>query len=407
MMAKRLLLPMLMALLAMSGIAGTAFAATGGVTNKYDFINCKQLIGEGQIGGITLGGLVYLQKPVQLVNPNLVNYTKNGTYNSLLSIGVLLVILMFVVLGVIYAIGFAFHIDRLVAFCRSEMLENVFNLIIIVAVAGGIGAIDSSIAFVSGLGTLSNLGGSHVANAQDLYVSLCSSIQDTVVMSGFQNWLGVMFGLFSNQFIASLTLVAQPNGFGITFAPFGVYTTLTQIFWLEQDVFVFMMEMGMGLIVLLTFIYFLFPLFLYLGIVLRAFPWTRAAGAAFIAMFISFYIVFPALMYPFAVTANRQTNSVLCSESNVQANGNLKQICDTQGLLNFQLFNQVLQAVNFDVGGILYETIVSFGKAMVQSGVQMMGVLFALLISYDLMDHIADIIGAPSLDSRKTLSRLL
>ncbi|MDE1851212.1 MAG: hypothetical protein KGH69_00800 [Candidatus Micrarchaeota archaeon] len=392
----------LFALTALAAIAQAANQPPGTVTNKYDIIDCNAFIGKGQVGG----GSPFLA-PTQLINPNLLGYVKNGTYNSLLEISVIIVLLMFMVLGIVYAVGFAFHIDRLVAFAKTEALESVFNLVIVVVVAGGIGAVDSSIAFVSGLGTLGNLGGSQISNAQGLYVSLCSAVQHTVMINGMENWLGATFGLFSNQLIASITLNAMPGGFGINFSPFGVMTTLTQVFWLEQDVFVFMVEMGAGLIMLLAFIYFLFPLFLYLGIVLRAFPWTRAAGAAFISMFISFYIIFPALMYPFSVTASSAGSSVLCDQSNVDANPNLATICDTSSLMSMQLFNQILQTLHFDIGGVLYETIVSFGLAMVQVGVQMMGLLFALLISYDLMDHIADIIGAPSLDSRKTLSRLL
>ncbi|MDE1823484.1 MAG: hypothetical protein KGH50_04115, partial [Candidatus Micrarchaeota archaeon] len=89
-------------------------------------------------------------------------------------------------------------------------------------------------------------------------------------------------------------------------------------------------------------------------------------------------------------------------------NPNFKIICQGQGtLFGGSSFDYIFKSFSYDTGDLIYNEIVDFANAMVQVGIQIIGLLFSLLISYDLMDNIADIIGAPSLDSRKIMSRVL
>lgn len=149
-----------------------------------------------------------------------------------------------------------------------------------------------------------------------------------------------------------------------------------------------------GILLMITFLlyllYSIFPVFLYVGILLRSFPWTRAAGGTFIAMFIAFYIVFPGL-YPFSL----YMQSIYITLS-----------VPSSGLTGFSL-SSLGTLLPYLSGTAMLTEIGQFAQTVAFVGLQLMGVLIGLVVSLDLVEAIAKLLGAPSMHTRSLLGKIL
>jgi hypothetical protein len=198
---------------------------------------------------------------------------------------------MLLVVGLVYGIGYAFKIDKLLRFARNEIGEVVVTALIVLVFIGTFSissvAIGTQNLFAAGQGTLNN----------NIFVGDCSLLAgDSFDLIGplitveAGNWL-----LF---FAGSMEVSIVPNSFvGVTFAPFLFAVVLLPIVNLLLYGIAGFMMILIASTMFIVMIYSLFPLFLYLGIILRTLPWTRAAGGAFLGMFIAFYVAFPLLLY--------------------------------------------------------------------------------------------------------------
>lgn len=348
-------------------------------------------------------------------------------FGSIVTVALLVVLMMLLVLGVAYAFGFAFHIETLMNFSKTEMLEAFGNILIIAAVGTSMHLVPAAIHFFTGLASL-NQGASSASalSPSAFYTNLCSNFQNNIILSGFQNWLGIFFNLYITNFFATgsppnggLTIHMMPNSFGIAFVPFQGMALVTTLLWDAQLTYFGSMFLGMFLIVLLFIIYFLFPIFLYVGIALRSFPWTRAAGGSFIALFIAFYIVFPALIYPFSVVGPASDPSMgkgFCSQNFNSANGGQQQsqlpqsmqiLCDNSSSFLSGSWGSYLNLIQFNFGDLYYDTVYSFVIGVEFTGLNMVGLIIAMLISYEMVEKLGNILGAPSVQGARALGRLL
>ena len=117
---------------------------------------------------------------------------------------------------------------------------------------------------------------------------------------------------FAINLVDSMRLKITPGGFGFTDSPFQGLAMLTTSLDELGGILATFFAALLALNFFLGLIYSLFPIFLYLGIVFRAFPWTRAAGGIFIAVFIGFYIVFPLMIYATVGGFSRRASADLC-----------------------------------------------------------------------------------------------
>ncbi len=328
----------------------------------------------------------------------LANFTD---FSGILNISILIVLMEFAILSVTYAFGAAFQLESLLNFSKTELLEGIFNLIIIVAVGVSIAGAFPAMQFFLNIASLAPNSpppiGAH--SAADIFVNLCGGIDSHIVYNGFTNWLGLVANLYVANTLSSLNIILFPNSWGYAYQPLAGLALLIQLLWDDQAAYFGTMFFGMFLIVLLFVIYFLFPIFLYVGLALRAFPWTRPAGGSLIALFFAFYIIFPSLMYPF-VAASVPGGGVCSSAGDP--------LCQSGDFAKTSLVGLIgALGNNFNMGQAYYVDVVDFIGGFFGVGLNMLGLFIALVIAYELVEKIGSLLGAPSMSAQRALSRIL
>lgn len=351
--------------------------------------------------------------------------TNGSNFNYLLGIGLLIILLILALDGILYAIGRAFGINKLVDYVRREYVEVLANIIIIIVVlVGGFYIFNNASIFFGNLaaaGAGSSLvlppppSGAAGSNASPgLFINVCNNYENSIINNNLYNYISVVLYLFFVESTTSTIVNADPNAFGFAIKPFtGVQTLLTTL-WSEEAISFAIISMGALVVILLFVIYFLFPIFFYVGIVLRCFPWTRAAGGSMLALFISFYIFLPALLYAFSqVSVNSITlcggtgtfpsTQSLCNSG--QAIGNLGSsiYSDAKGYLD-AVFS-IIGETSFGV--TMFENVIDFTNVVAYAVLQMIGLIISFIIAYDLLEFLGDILGAPSLQSNRILGKVL
>lgn len=340
-------------------------------------------------------------------------------FGSIVSLCMVIILAMLTVVGAAYAFGYAFRIEVLLNFSKAEIIECIANVAIVAAVGTSMAFSSPTIFWFANLAALGQGTSTSIPyGASAMYTTLCSGLYNNVILAGLQNFAGVFLNLYVTNFFAEgnppqggLTIHAMPNGMGVAFAPFQGVAVMTTELWDSQTTYFGTVFMGMFLIVLLFIIYFLFPLFLYVGIALRSFPWTRPAGGSLIALFISFYLVFPALMYPFAAASSSTPGTDpyigkgFCQNS--QFNTQFASLCDTSSFLSLHSFGDYLSLINFNFGSMYYSDIYSFIEGIEYVGLDLVGLIIAMLISYEMVEKLGAVLGAPSLQGSRALSRII
>ena len=201
----------------------------------------------------------------------------------IIEVALTIAVSVLLILGVLYAIGYGFGIDSLKAFVRTEYLESVFNLAMIVFISGGLAFAGSAVSFLSSVAGIGQTTTAPVTTISSAYGAICTNyvnygaatvLDYAVEMSARLTVLDI----FKNAFI-----IIEPNEFGFDGLFFSGLQPVDNIYSLQIDFYMAMAGMFIGIPVLLWMIYVLFPWFLYVGVLLRAFPWTRAAGGSFLA----------------------------------------------------------------------------------------------------------------------------
>lgn len=339
-----------------------------------------------------------------------------SSYSTILLVSAMIILMVFIVVGLVYAIGFAFGIEKLKTIAKSEMLEGLINLIAIVLILAGPIALYPGVAFIANIATLGSSGaaapsGSPLSAMTALYTSTCTNIYTNFVYNALYNdYLGVVENLIYYHTLSSVVINLMPNNFGITFAPFGGAKLIQTTLWIQESTLLTVGVMGISMIILLLFIYFFIPIFLYLGIILRSIPWTRAAGGTLMALFISFYIIFPAIVYGISVVFS-SPNSPICNTAaggaaTVGPCSSTALLSDPLGEIAKFLFT-VLSLNLVSLNGQLLNEIGTFIKAVSFLGFQAIGFVIAIIICYDILEILGDLLGAPSLQSSKVLSKMI
>ncbi len=335
-----------------------------------------------------------------LVSPALASYS---SYKGLISVALLVVIAMFMVMALIYAIGIASRWDMLINFAKREYLEGFVTILIILFIAAGIAAFNGAELSIGNIFSTTT-GTSVPGTFQTLYTSLCNNIFSKMVIPGFLMVLWTDVNKLMISLISKFEIKFAPGGMGIVVNPFAGFSTINQLIWPESAIATFMIAGG-GLIIMLLFvIYYLFPIFLFLGVALRAFPWTRAAGGAFIALFIAFYILFPAIMYPFTVSYSSTNNPSSISAAICKSGSST---CPSGVGLAFGSFTQYLGVINLDIGYSAYTNLLYFSQIFVYIILDFMGLVIALLISYDTVTILGKLLGSNSVSGSGIMGKIL
>ena len=228
---------------------------------------------------------------------------------------------------------------------------------------------------------------------------------------------------FVINLVDSATIKITPGGFGFTVSPLSglsmITATMTE---LGEIVTLFLMAL-LAINLALGLIYGLFPIFLYLGIVFRALPWTRAAGGIFIAMFIGFYVVFPLMLNAtIGGFSAASYNSVTAYYSSDAANG-IAAFTSNTAVVNIGTIGQQAGLLSSASGALTFSGNVLRSMAGYPNGygvingyiADFMGppimviieIAFSFIVALDFADILSDILGAPSLSTERLLGRML
>lgn len=355
--------------------------------------------------------------------------SKGSTYSEMISITMLVILTVLTVLGIIYMVGMAFGIEKLKAFVKSEYMESFANLLIVVLIVGGISGTDTIMTFLSSITSvgLQSYNVAPVTSTNAMYVSICNGYYGTIDGS-LQNIIGLSLFILPLQLMQSFQIDLTANGGGIAYLPAYINPGLNfrplegtdviqKMIILESSSFSLVITLSFAVIILLLLIYFLFPLFLYLGLLLRSFPWTRAAGGSMIALFISFYIIFPAVLYPFISLSStlQSSTNILCAGTSPSSA--LTTLCNSNNLLSSfttdskiganALYTLIKTLIPLDFGGALSANADQFVNNITFIGLQLLGIIIAFIISFDLMEQLGDILGSPSLKSKTLFNKLI
>ena len=415
--------------------AGAGTGSGGGSTSLLtSLFSCNALFEYGETTIATGNPTIATGNPTiatgnPLISPSLVQLASptavgNAGFAGMLTDSMLVVLLMLSVLALLYGIGYAFSLTRLMAFVKSEYAESLANVVIIVIVmVGGFGLFNSGMVFLSGVaaGAVGTSGltlqGGQALSTQQVYLDLCHGYNSGIISANLENYGGVVVTLFLYNVIIGFGVEAMPNGFGFVIHPFDGIQTLRVAIWTEEGMAFAIIEMGGMLILMLFTIYFLFPIFFYVGLALRTLPWTRAAGGSLIAVFIAFYIVFPALLLPFSQIVPQ--NPGLCGVALGSNQAPTSTLCTTEGFwaklgsgLSNALSGLIGTTTAYFTGGSSFGTVmegnvVEFTNEISYSVMQLIGVIISFIISYDLMEFLGDVLGAPSLQASRILSKVV
>lgn len=323
---------------------------------------------------------------------------KFSNYNDLVGLSMIIILLVLAAMGIVYAFGIAFNIESLKNFTRTEALESFFNIIVVVLIAGGIGFTQSASSFITNLGLAAvapTQSQPVVAPTTTSFQNLCEIYMNNGAGTAISGFFGLLPTFIVSSALQYFEIDAQPNGIGFEFKPYAGLWPMQQVLNQEMDMYLVvagtLSVVGMALFV----IYFVFPIFLYVGILLRSFPWTRAAGGSMLALFICFYVIFPALLYPFSVLAVAPSGALYQPYSigavMSQSTSYIQAAIPLASLLGRAEVNQI--------SGFAYE--ISYAL------LQMFGVAIAFVICFDLIERLGDLLGAPSLQGKLLFSKVV
>jgi len=303
---------------------------------------------------------------------NTLNYT---SFQGMLVISLILMSAMAALAGICYGIGTGLKFDRLTRFAVSEAAEIAITAIIVVVFLGSfsvVSGVSPGGLFSPGLATFENTCSELAGASFNLLPPL----------------LGTVVSYDAVSLAQSLEISMEPNSFGFFIKPLSGLSLLTSIMNIFITFLGGLIVLIVGVAVALIIIYEVFPLFLFAGIVLRTLPVTRAAGGAFLGIFIGFYVFLPLLL-----------NFMLLSVVSIPANPTSSL---TGFLPNAQTYLSGLTGL-FTPASIISFLIGLAAPAMYT----LFAVAVSLLLTFDFAETVGGMLGSPSLNSKHTLRKII
>jgi len=347
------------------------------------------------------GGIVDPSRSILNVN--------NSAAQSLLSISLVIMLMFALLTGAIYGVGYAFKFDKLVRFAKTEINEVIITIIVVFLFVGtfavGTSAIgpNSHLFAVAGQSFNNNV---FVSDCSLLYFYGYQIFTSVISVNSFQKVLGFFF-------FSSISIM--PNQFGISFQPYlGLQTASAVINFLNLFLGAFFMVM-IAAAVLIGLIYSIFPLFLYVGIVLRTIPWTRAAGGSFLGVFLGFYIIFPLLLYSMLGAYSTSFPSICPQANDVNTISSLNSLVSGQTTPTFDptavvgTFLSLIQTELASAWTISGQGMLTY---LGQCGIEPFAyggfaLVISFIIGFDFIEAAGNILGAPSLSGEGVLKKII
>ncbi len=319
----------------------------------------------------------------------------SSALDSLLPIALILILIMVTVAGILYALGSALRIDKLSRFSKTEIGEVFITLLIVLIFLGTVSVSNSA---ASGQTSVLHIAGTAFSGTSIFYGD-CTRLTD-VSLNLIYPLIGIGATYDLTDLLGNLEVQLEPDLFGVSFKPLAGYKTLVGLLNVLMSVTGALIAFGLGIVFFLSVIYSVFPIFLYLGIVLRTIPWTRAAGGAFLGMFLGFYVLFPLLLY-FALSVN---SVALASVSSASSS-----VAVSQLISQFSPFNPLGSLANSGVQSVTAEYFISLfvQNVLEPSFYTVLALGLSLIIAFDFAETMGDFLGAPSLSTKNSLKGLI
>jgi len=358
-----------------------------------------------------------------LMNQRIVPQLKSSYISSILSIAFLISLMVLSVVGLAYAIGIGFNFSKLVQFSKAEYVEQIFNLILIIFVLFLFTSMPSIVSGIAQfIGYATNTQVNSFSSDKALFTALCGES-----ISNLGNSIGLYAELLAIKFlfdiINSLSISLAPYGLnlvslggfvliplipGFSFTIFNLSVLITTISFMINTM-IWVIGLMLATAFLSIVIYQVFPILFLIGVVFRSFPWTRAAGGAMIAAFISIYFFFPALLYSLILILNKidlRLTTVIIPTTTASGFHNI--------IVNMviSLFSYLLPFIGFisifsSLFSLTIQLLGVFISYFFYFVAEILGLAVAFIISYELLEILGDLLGAPSLSREGLLGRII
>ncbi|MGI0100537.1 MAG: hypothetical protein ACREBH_02355 [Candidatus Micrarchaeaceae archaeon] len=330
---------------------------------------------------------------------------KGGGEQSIINISLLIMLTMLLVVALLYIISYVLDTQLLRNLAKAEIGEIFITLIIIGVFIGtfnlGSSAFNSSNALA--------LGGSSFG--RNLYVNDCTYLTTTSLQLLFPLFSINIARLFLNT-LTSVKLTYEPALFGLSVSPLLGYSLINSAVGVLVDATWAFIISTLGVTVMLGFIWGVFPIFLYAGIILRTLPWTRAAGGAFLGLFAGFYIVFPMILHVMLAGYVSSITTVVTSSNPTQIGSLIGTVVG--GATGAELgLPGILSSFGAYIGGF-WGTAAAEGLiggylnyVLEPAAFTIFAIIISFIISFDFAEAMGDLLGAPSLSASNIWHRVL
>jgi hypothetical protein len=208
------------------------------------------------------------------------------------------------IVAIAYMFGIGFHLPKLQGWAKEEFFQALASALIAVLLISFSLTIDNSIKSLYG--------------GRDPFKVASDYVTDMVMnLSGY--FLSVVYMDVGIALLQSMAFKAMPSQMGFSISPFAGFTVLTALLSLMMEGILGGMGIMIGQGTFLMFIHKQFLILLPVGIALRAFPFSRSAGGALIAVFIGFYIFYP-FLWVFDSQVYREISNLNYINPNLSAN---------------------------------------------------------------------------------------
>jgi hypothetical protein len=306
--------------------------------------------------------------------------------HNLVGMSFLIISVMLLLIGAVYGIGYAFQYEKLKNFSKMEFGEIILTVLIISVFVGS--------AF--GINSLYSSGNRFVTACTYLSSSSIGTIPGIITVYIVSTILQLIQNISLNAEVSAQFVVGGLSA-QISMAPLTGLSLLTKPIGFAMSLFSVTLSLDLAIILFISLIYNLFPLFLFSGIALRTIPWTRAAGGAFLGIFIGFYVFFPVVLTLMLGVGNTSTVSV---PSVIAPN-----LQSTPTAAISQAGSEVNSVFGQSTNSGLLQWFIS--EIAAPSIYSLFSVIISLILSFDFAETVGDYLGAPSFTGSNILGKLI
>lgn len=187
--------------------------------------------------------------------------------------------LVFALVALAYAVGMGFHLPKLQAWAKDEFYQALASALLAVFLLTFLSTIDATMLSIYGadpFGLAMNFINELIGAMMEWFLAIVE--------------ISAVFAL-----LQSLLFSAMPTQTGFSVSPFVGLAPVTSMLSLAIEAVLGGAGLLLGQLSFLSFIQTQLQILLPMGIALRAFPFSRPAGGAIIAVFLGFYVFYPFL----------------------------------------------------------------------------------------------------------------